>query len=497
MKILLLNPPQTCFPGSSGVTAGLPLGIMYIAAVLEQEGYDVEILDALIADSPPFREGDATQYGMSWEKIRGEITQRKPDMVGISCPFTTQIDNTIKVSEIVKDIDPGILTIVGGPHTSVRATEFLENAQNVDVAVIGEGEYTMVEIARYFEGKRNLREIQGIAYRKGVDIVSNPKTTFIRNIDELPFPAYHLVDMESYLNPKRIRYRGAQYLRLKGISMITSRGCVYNCVFCSIHLHMGKIWRAHSEEYVTNHIEYVVNNYGVELIHFEDDNLTLNTKRFEGILDRVMGKEIRFSWDVPNGIRADRLSKDLLSKMKKAGCVELTIGVESGDQFILDNVIDKHLRLEDVIELAIMCRQLKIPLAAFYVVGFPGETQGNIQQTIDFALMLKKEYDVYMCIMVATPLYGTRLYEICKDKGYFSRELTPRAFSEGTLGGGAGLIKTEDFAPDEIKKLVLNAISVHARISILRYFRNPKRAFILVTKSHEAAIRSMKNAIRI
>ena len=129
MKILLINPPQTFFPGSQLVAAGIPLGIMYVAATLEENGYDVEILDALVADSPSRREGDAIQYGLPWAQIRKEIEQRKPDVVGITCPFSAQADNAIKTSEIVKDVNDEILTIVGGPHVSVRAIEFLKQGK--------------------------------------------------------------------------------------------------------------------------------------------------------------------------------------------------------------------------------------------------------------------------------------------------------------------------------------------------------------------------------
>ncbi len=458
MKTLLINPPLTFFAGSQSVTTGLPLGIMYIAAMLEKNGYNVEILDTLIDDFKPQKIGDAKYYGMPWEKIEEEIKSRKPDIVGITNPFTAQIDNAIKVSEIVKDIDTEIPTIVGGPHVSVRATQFLKDAKNIDIAVIGEGEYTMLDIMRYYDGKEDISNIQGIAYRKGDNVTLNHKRPFIKNLDDLPFPAYHLVNMEKYLSPERIRYRSTKYLR--EISIITSRGCPYNCIFCSIHLHMGNVWRAHSKEYVLKHIEHVV-DYRVEHIHFEDDNFTLNTKRFEGILDGLIERGIKFSWDTPNGIRADRLTLDLLRKMKNTGCTNLTIGVESGDQFILDNVIDKHLRLEDVIKAAKMCKELNIPLSAFFVIGFPGEKKENIKRTIEFALMLKKEYDVYMCLMVATPLYGTRLYKICKKKGYLAQELTPRALSEGTQMYGVGLIKTEDFTPEEVNRIALDAVETY------------------------------------
>lgn len=493
VKILLINPPQTFFPSSQSVVAGLPLGIMYIAGILEENGYNVEILDALISDFPSRREGDVKQYGMPWEKIKEAVKRKKPDIVGITCPFTAQVDNGIKVSEIVKEVDDEILTIVGGPHVSVRAIEFLNEAQHVDIAVIGEGEYTMLDIMKYYEGKKNISEIPGIAWRKDDDIILNPRRPFTKNLDELPLPAYHLVDMGNYLNPRRIRYRATKYLR--EISMVTSRGCPFNCIFCSIHLHMGKAWRGHSKEYVISHIKHLVNNYGVNHIHFEDDNLTLDMRRFDDILDGLIDQRTKFSWDMPNGIRSDRLTIDMLKKMKKTGCINLTIGVESGDQFILDNVIDKHLHLEDVIKISKMCKELNIPLSAFFVIGFPGEKKENMNRTTEFALMLKKEYKVNMSLMVATPLYGTRLYEVCKEKGYLTRELTPRALSEGTQVDGVGLIKTEDFTPEEIKKLALDAVRIHNRLSLASYIKNPGRTLRATVRHPTAAMRFIKRTI--
>ena len=495
MKTLLINPPQTFFPGSQPVVAGLPLGIMHIAATLENNGYEVEILDTLIADFKPQKIGDVKYNGMPWKKIKDEIKRSKPDIVGITSPFTAQVDNTIKISEIVKDVDTKIPTIVGGPHVSVRATQFLKDAKNVDVAVLGEGEYTMLDIMKYYEGKQDISKIQGIVYRKSDAVTLNSKRPFIKNLDALPFPAYHLVDMEKYLNPKRIRYRSTKYLR--EISMITSRGCPFNCVFCSIHLHMGKAWRAHSKEYVIRHIEHVVNNYGVEHIHFEDDNLTLNIQRFEDILDGLIEKGVKFSWDTPNGIRSDRLTIDLLKKMKKTGCTNLIIGVESGDQFILDNVIDKHLRLEDVIKMAKICKELNIPLTAFYVIGFPGEKKENMKRTTEFALTLKNEYNVNMSLMVATPLYGTRLYEICKGKGYLTRELTPRALSEGTQVDGVGLIQTEDFTPKEVKRLALNALSIPARSLLAEYIKHPAVTVKKIMRHPKAGVQFIRRVIGI
>ena len=228
----------------------------------------------------------------------------------------------------------------------------------------------MLDIAEMFEGKKDLNQILGVAYRKDGETILNPPRPLIRNLDELPYPAYDLVDMEQYLNPKKIGYRS---FRSRAISMITSRGCPFNCCFCSVHLHMGKEFRAHSSSYVLKHIQYVVEKFDVKNIFFEDDNLTLDLPRFEAICDGLIEQKIKIGWETPNGVRADCLNMNLLQKMKKSGCKSVFFGVESGDQQILDNVICKSLDLNRVVEVAKICRKIGLKTGAFYIIGFPGE----------------------------------------------------------------------------------------------------------------------------
>src|SRR5664280_1188600 len=332
MKVLLINPPQTFYPGSEQPAGNLPIGLMYIVAVLANAGVKVEILDAFIAAAFQ-KNGETTTVGMPFEQIKQEIQNRKPDIVGISGPFTCQIENSIKVSRLTKEVNPKILTVMGGPHVTLVPKEFLEEAKDVDIAVTGEGEYAMLEVAQAFEGKKQLSDVLGIAYRRNGAVVVNPSRPLIENLDVLPYPAYDLVDMEQYLNPKKIGYRSFQD---RAISMITSRGCPFNCCFCAVHLHMGQTFRAHSAEYVLNHIQYVVEKFKVKNIFFEDDNLTLNIKRFEAICDGIIERKIKIGWETPNGVRADCLNLELLKKMKQSGCKSVFVGVESGDQQILD-----------------------------------------------------------------------------------------------------------------------------------------------------------------
>jgi len=490
MKILLINPPQTFFPGSDIPAANLPLGLLYVAAVLDNAGYDVEVLDAFMTTLPFRKKGDTIEVGMSYEKIKEEIDLRKPDIVGIANPFTSQLRHAVKVADIVKEIDQNILTVVGGPHVTVVPTEFLNNTKNVDIVVIGEGEYTMLDIVRFFEGKSVINDVQGIAYRSSSKVLKTQVRPFIQNLDELPYPAYHLVDMENYLDPKLIEYRSFQK---KALSMITSRGCPFNCNFCSVHLHMGKKFRAHSVEYVIGHIKYLIKKYNVKTIYFEDDNLTFDINRFEAICDKIINENIIFQWETPNGVRADYLTLELLRKMKQTGCQSVFVGVESGDQYVLDNIIGKNLRLRNVVKFAEMAKKVGLRTAAFFIIGFPGETKEMMMNTVEFALMLKKKYDMGMHLLFATPLYGTRLYEECKTKEYIPKNLTPRAFSEVRQNWGLPLIETENFTALDVKEIASYALRMYKRLSILNYLKYPIKTLKMMINQPNLVGKFIKN----
>jgi magnesium-protoporphyrin IX monomethyl ester (oxidative) cyclase len=492
MKVLLVNPPQTFYPGSEPPAGNLPLGLMYIAAMLTKEGYQTEILDAFMTDGSFQKSGEAVSVGMPFERIRQEIQRRKPDIVGVAGPFTCQIENTVKVSDVAKQVNPDVLTVVGGPHVTTVPKGFLEETRSVDIAVTGEGEFTMPEIARCFEGKKALSEVQGIAYRQDGEVKVNSFRPFIKDLDELPYPAYDLVDMEQYLSPKKIGYRS---FRNRAISMITSRGCPFNCCFCSVHLHMGRGFRAHSANYVLNHIEYVVEKFDVKNIFFEDDNLTFDLERFEAICDGLIQKKIRIGWETPNGVRADCLNLSLLQKMKKSGCKSVFFGVESGDQQILDNVICKSLDLNRVVEVAKICKDIDLKTGAFYIIGFPGEKKENMQKTVDFALKLKRDFDVGMHLFMATPSYGTRLYEECKSKGYIQENLTWNSFASARQPKGMPLISTPDFTPEEVKEIAAKALEEYKKLSLRNHLRNPRKALRTAFEQPQLILKYIKNLV--
>ncbi|MGD6935317.1 MAG: B12-binding domain-containing radical SAM protein [Candidatus Bathyarchaeia archaeon] len=493
MKILLINPPQTFYVGSEPPAGSLPLGLMYLAAVLDKAGYQVEILDAFMADCELQKNGDTTTVGMPFSRIAQEIRQRKPDIVGVSGPFTSQIGNTLKVTELAKQVKSDILTIVGGPHVSTVPKEFLEEAKSVDIAVIGEGEYTLLEIAQYFEGKKQLPEILGIAYRQNGEVKLTPKRPFIENLDELPYPAYHLVNMEYYLTNKKIGYRSFQN---RAISMVTSRGCPFNCCFCAVHLHMGQGFRANSAEYVLKHIQHVIDTYKVQNIFFEDDNLTLDLKRFEAICDGIIERKIKIRWETPNGVRADRLNMELLKKMKQSGATSIFVGVESGDQEILNKIVCKSLDLNCVVEFAKNAKQIGLKTGAFYIIGFPGEKKENMQRTVDFALKLKRDYDVGMHLFTATPTYGTKLYEQCKKNGYLQADMSWNSLgSQARHPKGHSLISTEDFTSQEVKAIAEAAFKEYKRLSLINNIKNPTKALRTIYHQPQLLGKYLKNLL--
>jgi anaerobic magnesium-protoporphyrin IX monomethyl ester cyclase len=315
MKILLIQPPMVIYPFETH-SVPFPLGLAYMAAVLENEGYTVEILDCILENwNKPAKEDGKEYYGLSYKDIDREIRKRRPDIVGISCLFSSQWKHMKEIAKIAKKYDCKV--VVGGAHPSSEVMSTIKN-RNIDFVIIGEGEYTMLNIVKSIENAYNFRKIDGIAFRSNRKVVINPKTKFIENLDELPFPAYHLLSMKKYFQAKRPH--GTEVVKPPSIAMITSRGCPRNCVFCSIHTIWGWRWRARSPEKVVDEIEFLVKNYGANEINFEDDNISLDKERMERICDEIIKRKLKIKWTTPNGIAIMTLDKKLLYKMKKSGC---------------------------------------------------------------------------------------------------------------------------------------------------------------------------------
>ena len=487
MRIFLIRPPHLDLESLPPTAVGIPLGMLSVAAYMEKQGHEVHVFDSLIYQD---KTNDKTHFGASLERIRTAINDFKPGIIGITNLFSTQMKKALSVTECIKSVYPNAKIVVGGPHATAKPEEFL-SSPSIDIVVVGEGELTLANIAEYYDGRKDISEVKGIAYMKDGKMQTN-KPEYIQDLDSIPYPAYHLIDVERYFE-FAMKGRGSRvydifYEPKREITMMTSRGCPYECIFCSIHPTMGYKFRHQSPEYVVGHIEILIKKYGANFIHFEDDNLTLNQPRFEKILDIIIEKGLEFGWDTPNGVRADALDFRLLEKAKRTGVRELRIAIESGNEEFLNRVVKKRLKLKDVAETAINCKKLKIPLSAFYIIGFPYETQEQIKQTLDYAYEMMKNYNVKPHLNFAMPLVGTEMYGIAKEKGY----LVDEDYTKGRMFGMSAL-KTEHFTPEDLKNFSVNFYKRVRTLYLMQMIQSPAR----LLRNIKVFLKYPKNTIRM
>lgn len=414
MRVLLLNPPYLA-PKDAGLGLSFPMGLAYLGAALRNAGIDVQVLDAAAESAAIEVEKGLMRYGLEPKELHKRITDIKPDVVGISCFFSSRFPAVLETAKIVKDIDSRILTVTGGIHPSLMPESVCSHPE-IDYVAVGEGEQIIVDFIGAVEGDTSFDDIEGLTFKKDGRVIVNPKSSYIEDLDSLGFPAWDLFDMERYLTINEGRW-GLGYGRYAPV--VTSRSCPYRCTFCSIHSVMGPKYRAHSPEYVVDMIETLVREYGVDEISFEDDNLTYDKDRFVSICRGLVERKIKIRWNTPNGVHVGSLDRDSLEWAKKAGCDSLNLAVESGDDFIRNKVIKKGLNSEKIYEVAEACRGAGIKANAYFVIGMPGETEDSISKSHKFIKDLKFNN---LSIFIATPMPGTKLYDECIEKGYIDED---------------------------------------------------------------------------
>lgn len=461
MKVLFIRPPIhfSSLDYPSGPKFGIPVGLLYLAAVCEKAGHEVVIYDAMTDFRWENLEKTDGHYhiGATWSEIARYVKECAPDAVGISNPFSDYMEYALLCADSVRKTLPNIPIWVGGPHATSAPESFLFPDSPFNLASRGEGELTVPLLLEHLEKGIPFYDVPGISFRKDGKIVHNEVAAFVQELDELPLPSYHLIDMERYIGfvkegyPSRFtfEYRGAE----REMSLITSRGCPYKCVFCGNFQHMGRKWRYHSSENIREHMKHCIEQFQIKHFHIEDDNLSLNPTRFESFLDMIIESGWDITWDTPNGIRAEGFTPEIVEKIVASGCTYLIVGVESGSQRVVKEVVRKSLNLEKVVEAARLCAKYKVSLHAFFIIGFPGETADEVSETIDFALMLLKKYNVIPHMGIARPLPGTEMYEICEREGWLTDPIVP------DIGKGVRsevferrMIETPEFKPEYLEQ---------------------------------------------
>ena len=420
MRVLFVLPPSKfALKEAAGITA-LPLGLAYLASVLEREGHKVKVLDC-----------PTLEYDL--KDLEREIKGFRPQVMGITSTTSTIYD-AYKVARLTKEINPKAVVVIGGPHVSFTAEQTLRECPFIDVVVRGEGETTTEELITCLEEGQPLEEVRGISFRKDEKVVETENRPFIENLDELPFPAYHLLPMDRY---KVGRHHFA--------NIITSRGCPFSCIFCSSSQLCGKRWRARSPENVIEELKVLKYEYNISEVEFLDDTFTLNSPRAEKICDLMIRENLNLSWSASS--RVNTLTQRLANKMRKAGCHTIYLGIESGSQKILD-LIQKGTNLVQVERAVEILKGAKINVLGSFIIGIPGETIKSIKKTIKFAKKLNLNFAQFS---ICTPYPGTKLFDIAREKGF----LLTRDWSKYTILDP--VMKTPGILSKELKRWLLKA----------------------------------------
>lgn len=401
MKTLFVNPHTYYASGTNEATMYPPVGMAYMAAVLEKNGFESKIIDANVLK-------------LSAENILEVVKQYKPRLVAVYANVVST-RAAIELATLLKNADAKIITVVGGPVATSIPERFLSS---FDIVVRGEGEYTLLDITKDLP----LETIEGISFTKDGKPVHNKNRQYVLNLDELPFPAFHL--LEPNLTKYKTRARKSPVAPL-----VTSRGCPYECIYCNKSI-FGRLFRYRSPENVIAEVQHLIDNYGIKQIDILDDNFTLDTKRAEKICDMIIERKWGLAINCQNGVRADRLNESLVKKMKKAGVFKAGIGIESGDKKMLA-IVKKQLDLDKVKAAIKLFRKNGIITYGFFIIGLPGDTPETMQKTIDFA---KEANPTIANFCIATPFPGTEMFEIIKKEGTFLQNTEEGIFS-GFFGG--------------------------------------------------------------
>lgn len=404
MKITLISPPLfgEALRWDKSATYP-PLGLCYIAAVLEKNGHEVRIID-----------GEA--LGLSREELGRTIRQQHPDLVGVTS-ITPKYKMMLETIKIAKEVAADAPIVVGGPHVSLLPQKTMEEIPEIDFVVRSEAEYTVLELVDALENGKPFSDIRGLLYRSDGEIKINPPREFIENLDELPFPARHLL-------PDPDVYKSAfRYKKLPMTTMITSRGCPFNCLFCDRVF--GKKYRTHSPSYVVAEIEHLVSKYGIREIHFVDDLFLLSPERTKEICKLIEERGMDISWSCNGRINVLHKYKELIPIIKKAGCWYISFGLESGNQKVLD-FIRKKITLEQTRDVIKWVHDAGIMTRGFFMIGHPVDTKETIRDTINFAKSLPLDGVQFS---VTLPYPGTELYDVAIQHGTFDQDAYDRMSS--------------------------------------------------------------------
>ncbi len=394
MNILLIHPPdrnliRTNVPAFVDEETGCypPIGLLYVAAsVLEKTAHQVRILDA-------------KAEGLDEQAVGERIRALRPNLVGIQT-LTFSLLDSLHMARAAKAVSRDIKVVLGGPHIWIFPEETIA-FDDVDFLVLGEGEQTFVELVNALDHGGDLHEIPGLVYKANGKVVKTPQRPLIADLDVLPYPPRDILQIN--------RYRTVLARHLPITTMMTSRGCPYRCIFCD-RPHLGKRFRARRAESVVGEMEQC-KRLGIQEIFIYDDTFTIDRARVLAICELIIRRRLDIGWDIRAHVNT--VDPEVLGQLRRAGCIRIHYGVESGNPAIL-KVLQKDLNLERAKEVFTATRKLGIQTLGYFMIGNPTETATQVHETIQFAKALDADF---VHFSVTTPFPATQLYRLGLDTG--------------------------------------------------------------------------------
>lgn len=429
MKVLLINPPidnmiTTNIPAYVDEERGYapPLGIMYVASYAEHHtNFKIQILDMLAEE-------------VGYDELKYEIKKRKPDIIGITTMTFTLIDAML-TAKIIKNINPEIKIVLGGPHVNIFPDETIKHPE-IDFLILGEGEITFTEFLKNIDSPTKLRKVPGIVFKHNQKVINTGERKLIENLDILPFPARHLTKIE--------KYSSLLAKRSPITTMMTSRGCPYDCLFCD-RPHLGKRFRARSAKNVVDEMEECA-KMGIHEFLLYDDTTTIDRHRIIDICDLILKNNLDIGWDIR--ARVDTVDMEMLRSLKRAGCNRIHYGIESANPRIL-NLLRKRITLQQVEKAIEMTKKVGIETLAYFMIGSPTETREEIMNTIEYAKKLKPDYAHFS---ITTPFPATPLYYFGIEQEIFDDYW--RTFAENPTKDFIPKVWEDDLNKEELTQLL-------------------------------------------